>query len=37
MKSTMLLWLGPFVLLVVALATLVLYLRRRRRQLVQSP
>jgi len=35
--TTLLLWVGPFVLLVVAVAGLVLYLRRRRLQLVQEP
>jgi cytochrome c-type biogenesis protein CcmH len=34
---TLLLWVGPFVLLVVALAGLLLYLRRRRARLVQEP
>jgi len=35
--TTVLLWAGPFVLLIVAVATLFLYLRRRARQLVQAP
>jgi cytochrome c-type biogenesis protein CcmH len=34
---TLLLWLGPFLLLAAAVAGLVFYLRRRERQLVQQP
>ena len=33
----MLLWLGPFLLLFAAVAGLILYLRRRERQVVQQP
>jgi cytochrome c-type biogenesis protein CcmH len=36
-STTMLLWLGPFLLLVVAVAGLVLYLRRRGREVIQQP
>jgi cytochrome c-type biogenesis protein CcmH len=36
-STTLLLWVGPFVLVVVAMAVLVLYLRRRRLHLVQQP
>jgi len=36
-RTTVLLWLGPFLLLIVAVTGLVLYLRRRGRQLVQQP
>ena len=36
-STTMLLWLGPFLLLAVAAAGLILYLRRRGRQVVQQP
>jgi cytochrome c-type biogenesis protein CcmH len=34
---TVLLWLGPFLLLAAGVAGLILYLRRRARQLVQQP
>jgi cytochrome c-type biogenesis protein CcmH len=36
-STTMLLWLGPFLLLVVAVAGLVVYLRRRGREVIQQP
>ena len=35
--TTALLWAGPFLLLIVAVATLFLYLRRRARQVEQPP
>jgi cytochrome c-type biogenesis protein CcmH len=35
--STALLWFGPFILLIAAVATLLVYLQRRRRQAARAP
>jgi cytochrome c-type biogenesis protein CcmH len=36
-SSTALLWFGPFILLIAAVATLLVYLQRRRRQAARAP